>query len=99
MYGKYHDSRVYQHLVHTYSRVPYLDHEIYNVENVALRESRRANQRALIAQQGTLSLTQACKGPNNTQKYSPTPSETLEIERIKMPRSLLSPYKKLRRHA
>jgi len=25
MHGKYHDQRVYQHFVHTYSRVPYLD--------------------------------------------------------------------------
>jgi len=25
MHGRYHDQRVYQHFVHTYSRVPYLD--------------------------------------------------------------------------
>ena len=57
MYGKYHDQRVYQHFVHTHSRVPYLDSEIFNVENNALRESRRANTRALKAQQGSPSLT------------------------------------------
>lgn len=43
MQGKYHDIRVYQHFVHTHSRVPYLDYEIHNIENSALRESRRAN--------------------------------------------------------
>ena len=37
MHGKYHDARVYQHFVHTYSRVPYLDHEIFNCETKALR--------------------------------------------------------------
>lgn len=31
MYGKYADRRVYQHFVHTYSRVPYLDYEIFNI--------------------------------------------------------------------
>ena len=50
MYGKYHDQRVYQHFAHTHSRVPYLDHEIFNVENNALKESRRSNNRALKAQ-------------------------------------------------
>lgn len=29
MYGKYADRRVYQHFVHTYTRV--LDHEIFDV--------------------------------------------------------------------
>lgn len=63
MYGKYSDSRVYQHFVHTYSRVPYLDSDIFNVETNALRESRRANQRVQTAIEGTPSLTQAWKGP------------------------------------
>jgi hypothetical protein len=49
MFGKYHDGRVYQHFVHTYSRVPYLDSEIFNVETNVLQESRRANQRVLTA--------------------------------------------------
>jgi hypothetical protein len=31
MHGKYHDPRVYQHFAHTYSRVPYLDHELFNI--------------------------------------------------------------------
>jgi hypothetical protein len=53
MSGRYHDSRVYQHFVHTYSKVPYLDTEIFNVGTNALRESRRANQRAQAATEGT----------------------------------------------
>lgn len=50
MLGKYHDVRVYQHYVHTHSRVPYLDNEIFNVENSALQESNRANKRLSAAQ-------------------------------------------------
>lgn len=46
MSGKYFDQRVYQHFVHLYSRVPYLDREIFNVSTDALRLSRRADQRA-----------------------------------------------------
>jgi hypothetical protein len=52
MFGKYVDQRVYQHFVHTYSRVPYLDREIFNVENDALRLSRRADKRANEAKEG-----------------------------------------------
>lgn len=52
MYGKYHDTRVYQHFQHTHSRAPYLDHELLNIENCAMKESRNANRRALTAQQG-----------------------------------------------
>lgn len=50
MYGKYVDQRVYQHFVHTYSKVPYLDREIYNVQTDALRLSRRADKRLNEAQ-------------------------------------------------
>ena len=52
MYGKYVDQRVYQHFVHTYSKVPYLDREIYNVQTDALRLSRRADKRLSEAQEG-----------------------------------------------
>lgn len=52
MFGKYVDQRVYQHFVHTYSRVPYLDREIFNVETDALRLSRRADKRANDAKEG-----------------------------------------------
>jgi hypothetical protein len=57
MLGRYSDTRVYQHFVHTYSRVPYLDSEIFNVQTNALRESRRANQRAVAAIEGTSNIT------------------------------------------
>lgn len=53
MHGRYHDQRVYQHFVHTYSRVPYLDREIFNVGTDSLRLSRRAEQRAADACEGT----------------------------------------------
>jgi hypothetical protein len=52
MFGKYVDQRPYQHFVHTYSRVPYLDREIFNVSTDALRLSRRADTRASHAKQG-----------------------------------------------
>lgn len=54
MYGKYVDQRVYQHFVHTYSKVPYLDREIFNLETDSLRLSRRADQRANEAQEGNI---------------------------------------------
>jgi len=53
MFGKYSDTRVYTNYVRTYSRVPYLDSDIFNVETNALRESRRANQRVQTAVEGT----------------------------------------------
>jgi len=53
MFGKYSDTRVYTNYIHTYSRVPYLDSEIFNVETNTLRESRRANQRIQTAVEGT----------------------------------------------
>ncbi len=49
MHGKYVDLRVYQHYVHTYSRVPYLDREIFNVGTDSLRQSRRAEERSALA--------------------------------------------------
>lgn len=52
MYGKYFDQRVHRHFVHTYSRVPYLDTEIYNVEINSLRESRKARNRVSLASDG-----------------------------------------------
>lgn len=52
MSGKYYDQRVYRHYEHTYTRVPYLDREIFNVGTDSLRVSRRAEQRSSIASQG-----------------------------------------------
>lgn len=51
MNGKYHDRRVYPHFVHTFSRVHYLDREIFNVSQDALRQTRRAEQRNIHAMQ------------------------------------------------
>ena len=56
MSGKYFDQRPYQHFVHTYSRVPYLDREIFNVGTDSLRLSRRAQERAGIANEGNTLL-------------------------------------------
>lgn len=54
MHGKYHDQRVYQQFVPIYSRVPYLDREIFNVGTDSLRVSRRADQRAADANEGNI---------------------------------------------
>lgn len=56
MTSRYFDQRVYQHFVPIYSRVPYLDREIFNVSTDALRLSRRADQRANQAIEGTLTF-------------------------------------------
>jgi hypothetical protein len=72
MYGKYVDQRVYQHFVHTYSRVPYLDREIFNVENDSLRLSRRADKRANDAKEGKYLLIQAFKRFLRNLAYSKT---------------------------
>ena len=31
MFGKYFDNRTHQHFVHTYSRVPHLDSQIFDI--------------------------------------------------------------------
>jgi hypothetical protein len=49
MHGKYADRRVYQHFVHTYSRVPYLDHEIFNLSVRSNGLARQAEGRASSA--------------------------------------------------
>ena len=59
MYGKYVDQRVYQHFVHTYSRVPYLHREMLNVETDVRRQSCNAEKRANEAKQGNPCFTQA----------------------------------------
>lgn len=45
MFGKHYDTRVSQNFVHTYTRVPYLDTEIFNIEVQGLKESRRTRDR------------------------------------------------------
>lgn len=52
MSGKYFDQRVYRHYEHTYTRVPYLDREIFNVGSDSLRVSCRAEHRSSITSQG-----------------------------------------------
>jgi hypothetical protein len=37
MFGKHYDTRVHRHFVHTYSKVPYLDTEIFNIQNASLK--------------------------------------------------------------
>lgn len=53
MHGKYADRRVYKHYVHTYSRVPYLDHEIFNITHRSSQIEAIATQRANSARDGT----------------------------------------------
>jgi hypothetical protein len=45
MFGKYYDNRVHQHLVQTYTRVPYLDTQIFDLETHALKLSRKTKIR------------------------------------------------------
>jgi len=62
MFGKYFDNRVHKHFVHTYSRVPYLDSQIFDVETANIRESRRIQVRTDKAATGIYILTQDFKG-------------------------------------
>ena len=52
MHGKYADRRVYQHYVHTYSRVPYLDHEIFNINYRSSQIEAITSKRANSAREG-----------------------------------------------
>jgi len=45
MFGKYYDNRAHKHLVHTYTRVPYLDSQIFDMETAALKLSRKTKLR------------------------------------------------------
>ena len=99
MYGKYHDSRVYQHLVHTYSRVPYLDHEIFNVETQALRESTKANKRALTAQKGKLSFIKVLREPKKNQKCLKPLSRRHAVKRRKKQKTIYRVCKRVSKGA
>ena len=43
--GKYFDNRTHQHFVPIYSRVPYLDTEIFNIKTCAVQEERKIKNR------------------------------------------------------
>jgi hypothetical protein len=45
MFGKHYDNRVHPHFVHTYTRVPYLDSQIFDLETHALKLSRKTKIR------------------------------------------------------
>ena len=49
---KHFDQRVYTHFTPVYSKVPYLDREIFNIETDSMRLSRRAQQRLDTAKEG-----------------------------------------------
>ena len=57
--GKYFDNRVHRHFVHTYSRVPYLDNQIFDIETANIRESRRIENRTDKASSGTTIINSA----------------------------------------
>ena len=76
MHGKYVDQRVYQHFVHTYSRVPYLDREIFNISTDYMRQSRRADRRTNEATQGISFIIKEFKRFHNSQKNWKTHWET-----------------------
>lgn len=48
MFGKYYDCRVSRHFVQLYSKVPYLDTEIFNVQADLLKQQRLANDRTSL---------------------------------------------------
>ena len=52
MFGKHYESRPHEHLIHVYSRVPYLDSQIFNIESQGLRESRKSVRRTTRAVEG-----------------------------------------------
>lgn len=52
MFGRHYETRPHEHLVHIYSRVPYLDTQIFNIEVQGLRESRKTRNRTTRAIEG-----------------------------------------------
>jgi hypothetical protein len=52
MFGRYYDNRVHQHFVHTYTRVPYLDSQIFDIETASIMEERRIKNRTQMASTG-----------------------------------------------
>lgn len=84
MSGKYFDQRVYPHFVHIYSKVPYLDREIFNVSTDALRLSRRADQRANQAIEGISDFIQEYRRSPNNLRILLTLSEIQERRGKKM---------------
>ena len=81
MFGKYFDSRTHQHFVHTYSRVPYLDTQIFDLETSMLRESRRIKNRTDLANTGNISIF--IKGLERTRLKSEQLSKNLRESRVK----------------
>lgn len=51
-YSRYFDNRVHPRLTKIYTRIPYLDTEIYNIGSESLRESRRITARTSRATDG-----------------------------------------------
>lgn len=45
MYNTYYDTQCHPHFVPIYSKVPYLDRQIFNMEMEGMRESRRTRER------------------------------------------------------
>lgn len=65
MFGKYYENRTQRHLVHIYSRVPYLDSQIFDIETQAIKEQRRIKNRTDRATTGIFSYYfQLYKGLN-----------------------------------
>lgn len=71
MFGKHYDTRPQKNFIHIYTRVPYLDTEIFNIEVNGLRESRRTRQRT----------ERAVESLERTKKKSETLEENLRNSR------------------
>ena len=73
MFGHYYDTRPQKNFTHIYTRVPYLDTEIFNIEVAGLRESRRTRTRT----------TRAVDSIERTKKKSEALEENLRNSRAR----------------
>ena len=71
MFGRHYETRAMKNFTHIYTRVPYLDTEIFNIEVAGLRESRRTRDRT----------SRAVESIERTKKKSETLEENLRNSR------------------
>ena len=73
MFGRHYDTRQQKNFIHIYTRVPYLDTEIFNIEVANLRESRRTRHRT----------SRAVESIERTRQKSTTLEDSLRNSRVK----------------
>ena len=72
MFGHHYDTKAQKNFIHIYTRVPYLDSEIFNIEVNSLRESRRTRGRT----------TKVVESIERTRKKSDALEENLRNSRV-----------------